>query len=370
MPDAAASLPPGSGDGTGPDGVPLPAVPAPSGAMPSVLAGLGVLARADWASTPSVTLGAMLVDLERAESVLVAARSRVLAAFTAQRGFEDDGQGSARSWLTWQSRITRPAANAAVSWARRLGEHPALADALAAGRLSVSWARQLADWSDLLPAGARGQADAILAAAAANGLDLAGLGRLAEEIRRRTATPDTDGPDDGFGDRALHLAATLGGAGRLTGDLTARCAAYLAAVLDTLARKAGPEDTRTTAQRRHDALEEACRRLLASGCLPDRAGQPVHLNLQLTLDQLLNGLDPHPGHGPASSGTGRGGPGCGGPGTGTAGPGSGPGWTGPGGAGPGSGSGGSGLTAAGRRRGRAGPPGAGLARRRDGGAGG
>ena len=152
MPDAAASLPPASGDGTGPDGFPLPAVPAPpapseaapaapapaapgsafaapaapapSGAMPSVLAGLGVLARADWAGTPSVTLGGMLVDLERAESVLVAARSRVLAAFTAQRGFEDDGQGSARTWLTWQSRITRPAASAAVSWARRLGEHP------------------------------------------------------------------------------------------------------------------------------------------------------------------------------------------------------------------------------------------------------
>ena len=173
----------------------------------------------------------------------------------------------------------------------------------------MSWARQLADWSDLLPAGARGEADAILAAAAANGLDLAGLGRLAEEIRRRTATPDTDGPDDGFGDRALHLAATLGGAGRLTGDLTARCAASLAAVLDSLARKAGPEDTRTAAQRRHDALEEACRRLLASGCLPDRAGQPVHLNLQLTLDQLLNGLDPHPGPAsPASSGSGGAGP--------------------------------------------------------------
>ena len=127
----------------------------------------------------------------------------------------------------------------------------------------------------------------------------------------------------------------------MTGDLTARCAAYLAAVLDTLARKAGPEDTRTTAQRRHDALEEACRRLLASGCLPDRAGQPVHLNLQLTLDQLLNGLDPHPGENspagthPANCGTHPGGSGPGGRGPGGSGPGSGPGWTGPGGAGPG-----------------------------------
>ncbi len=155
--------------------------------MPSVLAGLGVLARADWAGQPAVTLGQMLVDLDRAESVLSAVRSQVLSAFAVQRGFEDDGQGSARAWLTWQSRITRPAANAAVTWARRLGEHPALAEALAGGRVSVSWARQLADWSDLLPASARGDADAILAAAAASGLDLAGLGELAEEIRRRTA---------------------------------------------------------------------------------------------------------------------------------------------------------------------------------------
>ncbi len=230
----------------------------------------------------------------------------MLSAFTVQRGFEDDGQGSARAWLTWQSRITRPAANAAVTWARRLGEHPALAEALAGGRVSVSWARQLADWSDLLPASARGDADAILAAAAASGLDLAGLGELAEEIRRRTAAADGDNPGDGFSDRALHHSTTLGGAGRLSGDLTARCSAYLNAVLDSLGKKAGPEDTRTAAQRRHDALEEACRRLVSSGCLPDRAGQPVHLQLQLTVDQLLHGLDPHPA--PTGPGPGDGGP--------------------------------------------------------------
>ncbi len=176
MPDPAASSP--SGPSARPGAVPPSAAaaataPGLSEAMPAVLAGLGVLARADWAGQPAVTLGQMLVDLDRAESVLVAARSKVLSAFTALRGFEDDGQGSARTWLTWQSRITRPAANAAVTWARRLGEHPALADALARGRVSVSWARQLADWSDLLPASARGDADAILAAAAASGLDLA-----------------------------------------------------------------------------------------------------------------------------------------------------------------------------------------------------
>ena len=43
-------------------------------------------------------------------------------------------------------------------------------------------------------------------------------------------------------------------------------------------------------QRHHDGLEEACRQLIASGCVPDRAGQPTQIQLHMTLDQL-RGLD-------------------------------------------------------------------------------
>ncbi len=39
-------------------------------------------------------------------------------------------------------------------------------------------------------------------------------------------------------------------------------------------------------QRQHDALEEACRRLAGSGCLPQRGGQPTQIQLHMTLDQL------------------------------------------------------------------------------------
>ncbi len=120
--------------------------------------------------------------------------------------------------------------------------------------------------------------------AAAAGAELADLAALAEEMRRRTAGPD--GGDDGAADRALHLATTFRGAGRLEGDLTPQCAAALRAVLDALAKKAGPEDTRTLRQRGHDALEEACRRLIAAGGLLDRAGQPTQIQLFMTLDQL------------------------------------------------------------------------------------
>jgi len=49
----------------------------------------------------------------------------------------------------------------------------------------------------------------------------------------------------------------------------------------------GPEDDLSLPQRQHDALEEACLRLLAAGCLPERAGQPVRLNLDISLAELL-----------------------------------------------------------------------------------
>jgi len=196
--------------------------------------------------------------------------------------------------------------------------------------VSVSWARQITGWTGTLPAGSRRDADVILLTAAAGGADLAGLAGLAEEIRRRVAGPDGDG-DDGFLRRSLQLGTTLGGAGRLTGNLSARCAAALQEVLDAVGKKHGPEDTRTVQQRRHDALEDACVRLLAAGCLPDRAGQPARLQLQLSLDQLLHGTGQpgRPWHPPGFAGQPAGSPGGGGsdggsPGPGGGGPGPGP----------------------------------------------
>jgi hypothetical protein len=268
-----------------------PGVPeSAADAVEMALTGLGWLAQtADVGSLPTSLQADCLRGLERVQAVHTAARAKMLGAFSAQGGPERDGHGSPRTWLTWQTKITRSAASAATGWMRRLADHPALADALAGGVISQSWARQIADWTDVLPAEHRGDADVILLAAAAEGADLAGLAELAEEIRQRTAPRDRD-QGDGFAGRGLRLATTLGGVGWLNGDLSARCAATLRAVLDSLGKKAGPEDTRTIPERDHDALEEACRRLLAAGCLPDRAGQPVQLQLHLTLDQLLNGI--------------------------------------------------------------------------------
>jgi hypothetical protein len=260
-----------------------PATAADAAAMAQ--AALGWLAAADAASLTTAEQADCLRALERAEAMHTAARSRVLAAFHAQDGCADDGHGSTRIWLMWQTRITGGAATEAIGGMRRLLAHPVVADALAGARISESWARKICEWTDLLPAEHRDDADQILLGAAAGGAGLRDLEGLAYEIRKATAAPDRD-DDDGFDDRSLYLGQTLHGAGRLRGDLTPQCAAALSAVLEALGKRAGPEDLRSKDQRQHDALEEACRRLIAAGCLPERAGQPTQIQLHLSLSQL------------------------------------------------------------------------------------
>src|SRR5215831_8835854 len=88
---------------------------------------------ADVASLPSSVQAEALRALEGAEAKHTAARGRVLGAFAAQGGFEDDGHGTARTWLKWQTRVTTGAAAGAIGWVRRLAAHPVIGQALAAG---------------------------------------------------------------------------------------------------------------------------------------------------------------------------------------------------------------------------------------------
>src|SRR4029077_4556696 len=104
--------------------------------------------------------------------------------------------------------------------------------------------------------------------------------------RSRPDRPDED-PARGFDDRSVRLETTFQGAGVISGDLTPEGAAIVGTVLDALSAPAGAEDSRTHAQRYHDALAEAMRRLAASDLLPERAGQPVKAWVHVSLADLL-----------------------------------------------------------------------------------
>jgi hypothetical protein len=253
-----------------------------------VRAGLEYLAAADAAQLPAAVQAECLRELERDAAALTAARAGFLAAFTAGQGHAGDGDYSAVSWLIHRTGITRGAAVGHTAWSKRVAPHPRVLAALAAGQVSESVGRVICLWTDKLPHEHRDAADEQLLAAAAGGLGLADLAGLFAEmyVRARGDLPDQD-PGREFADREVKLATTIGGAGVVHGDLTAGCAAAVAAVLDALSAPAGKEDDRTKGQRYHDALQEAMRRLIAANLLPERAGQPVKAWAHISLADLL-----------------------------------------------------------------------------------
>jgi len=263
-------------------------------AVALVRSGLDWLASVDASELTGTERADCLLALSAAESVQLAATSRIASAFDAGLDYTADGQGGSPAWLRWQARMTRPAAGAVMAWSRRLAARTQVAGALAAGQISVSYARRICDWIDQLPAEVQDVAEAILVEAAIGGADLGELATLFEQIRARTARPDTDSHNDQFGLRSLHLDTYYRDNGYLRGDLTPPAAAALRAVLDSLNDRTGPDDLRSRAQRDHDALEEACRLLLGSRCLPEREGQPVQIQLQMTLSQLLGQAEADP----------------------------------------------------------------------------
>ena len=257
-------------------------------ALDMVRAGLGYLAAADPGQLPAATQAECLRELEQHDAMATAARAGFLSVFTAGQGPAGDGDYSAVSWLIHRTGITRGAAVGHTAWSKRVATHPRVLAALAAGSVSESVGRVICLWTDKLPREHRDAADEQLLAAAAGGLGLADLAGLFAEmyVRARGDLPDQD-PGREFADREVKLATTIGGAGVVHGDLTAECAAAVAAVLDALSAPAGKEDDRTKGQRYHDALQEAMRRLTAANLLPERAGQPVKAWAHISLADLM-----------------------------------------------------------------------------------
>src|SRR2546421_1270596 len=231
-------------------------------ALDMVRAALGYLAAADAARLPAAVQAEALRELEQADAAATAARAFLLAAFTAGQGHAGDGDYSAVSWLIHRTGITRGAAVGHSAWAKRTATHPRVLAALAAGRVSESVGRVICLWTDKLPGEHRDAADEQLLAACAGGLGLADLASLFAEmyVRTRGDLPDQDRGRE-FADREVKLATTIGGADVMHGDLTAECAAAVAAVLGAPAPPAGEGGSRAKGPRDPDALAEAMRSL-------------------------------------------------------------------------------------------------------------
>jgi hypothetical protein len=320
---------------------PLPAsAPAPASlaeALAMRRAADSYLAAADHTGLTTAEQAAALIEMERCAAIATAAQAWLLGAFTAGQGPAADADSSPRTWLIHKTGVTQGAAAGRVGWSRRVQAHPLVAAALAeGGPVSDSMGKVICDYTGKLPAADRDKADIILLGVARAGARQDDIARLAAQMyeKSRSGTPDEDpdypdapgedpdgrggpggpdddrdvpgdsddadgdlddpddagdgrnDPDDGFDDRSVRLDTTLGGAGVLYGDLAPDCAALVSTVLEALSGRAGAEDTRSKAQRWHDALAEALRRLVAAGLLPDRAGAATRALVHVAFAEL------------------------------------------------------------------------------------
>ena len=108
--------------------------------------------------------------------------------------------------------------------------------------------------------------------------------------------------EEDFGRRWLSLAPMLDGMHSIDGVLDAETAAGLATALAPFLVPTGPDDTRTTDQRRADGLAEIVAIAVRSGELPTLSGATTALQVEVDL-ATLTGDQPHPARIPGTTGS-------------------------------------------------------------------
>ena len=154
-----------------------------------VHAGLAYLATADATAMGADTQARGLHLLEQATSIATAARTSILAAFTAGQGYCADADYSPRAWLINKTRVSKGAAVGYTAWVRRAAAHPEVFAALAAGQMSESVRPDDLPVDRQAPTGVPGDARMRSCWAALAGADLRDLAGLAAEILARSRPP-------------------------------------------------------------------------------------------------------------------------------------------------------------------------------------
>ena len=266
--------------GEAPAGLPAGA-PAGPGGLPAGLEALAAavaeLAAGDPTQLGDALLAEQVVVLRRLTDQLDAVWLRRLAAVDARgaAGAEHGTQArSTTAWLRATCQMSPGAAAQRVRTARALHRGPlaGTAGALAAGEVSYAHAATLADATGDLPPTKVAEAEEVLVEAARR-LDPSRLRRLTTHLRD---VIDPEKAEQRAGARlerrGLWLAATVDGMVAVDGLLDPEAGEAAQAALAPLARPSGPDDDRTAAQRRADALGELARQALQAGRLPQEGG--------------------------------------------------------------------------------------------------
>ncbi len=256
----------------------------PAVLFPALAAAIDALTVRPDPATPAAVVTAearALVVLTRRVQALLLGR---LAVIDGQGLAEGDGFGSATAWVAGYTNQDRPGARALIKAARVADRLPSLGQLLGAGKIGPEHLSALASGAKRVP-------DEVLAEHEFTLTNLApharpsDMRRVGEKIR---TVHDHDAAEADAGhlheSRHLSLVRTFQGGWDLQGALDPEAGASVQVVLDALATKKGPEDTRTAGQRRADALVEAVQLGMRSGMLPDVAGDRPRVTFLVRTD--------------------------------------------------------------------------------------
>lgn len=264
----------------------VPAPTAPLTGLDAVASGIDDMADEDLHRLTSDALCDHLLQAHTELTRLQAQLVRVVGVFERTQAYAPSGALSAAAWLRHNCRLSPAAASQLVKVARQLCELPATARAFAAGEIGLQHASLISRTAEDVGTEVAREAEPVLLGAARE----VDAGRFRLVTQRLRHCFDQDGALEAFQRdherRRLHLSQTLDGLFVLDGILDPEGGSALRTALDALLGPPAPDDQRSAAQRRADALVELARGELDRGQLPEQGGQRPHLVLTASLETL------------------------------------------------------------------------------------
>lgn len=257
--------------------------------MSELRSALEVLQGEDLRAVPDEQLEADFTELQRAVQGLEAERLRRLAEIHRRQSHRRAGYLSTASWLVDRHRLGWTAAAKDIRTARSLQRMPHTREALGTGELTTSAVQMLVSARQAHPAQFQ-RSEAVLVEAAKR-LPAPQLHHAVAHWRQQLdwsqGLKDADHLRE---QRYLKVSTTMLGVVRVDGDLDPETGEVVLTALrdcqDSERRKKDPDDHRTPAQRRVDALGEICRRWLNSSGRPTAAGERPHIAVIVDLRAL------------------------------------------------------------------------------------
>jgi Domain of unknown function (DUF222)/HNH endonuclease len=248
------------------------------------------LAGEELAGRDDAELAGDVVEIRAAMDALESEWLRRLRAVDQRRAVSGRARKSTAGWLRHACRLAPRAAHGRVELARRLPALPATESALRAGAISVPHGVQVAAIVDDV---AQAAGPAVAAAAeellveVARQVDPARLQRESAHVRHQFAPAAAhQDAERVWRRRRLSVSETFDGMVAVDGLLDPEGGALVLSALAPLSTRCGPNDARTSAQRRADGLVELAHRQLGAGDLAGSGGERPHLTVMVGLETL------------------------------------------------------------------------------------